>query len=137
MPNLLEVPNLQLNDDNLRLAFLEALNQLYVDINSRIFNANKDVLGKSFGGYSEKYAKYRKLKGRQTSNKDLQLTDESRLSIVKDEVDFSIRITLPRAVEKLRSNEKYLMKNKGNAPIFEPSNEEIDRALEAFALTNL
>ena len=119
----------------------------------RIFNENLGAKGESFGVYkSEAYKEFRAALGRETSKKDLQLTDQMRLTIYTDyekkalmlstaldtktpelRVGYAIKngakkVKTPKAIshaEKARHQEEQL-----GFKIFEPSDQERKAAME-------
>lgn len=98
--------------------------ELEANLKNRVFNANEDISGKGFGGYSESYKAYRLSLGKDVSTKNLQLTDKMRLGIFFDTKEKELRFKDQEDANKGRGNEVYLKQ-----VIFDASESEIKKTI--------
>ena len=98
--------------------------ELETNLKNRVFNANEDIKGKGFGGYSENYKAYRLNLGKDVSKKNLQLTDKMRFGIKFDTEKKELRFKDQEDANKGRGNEDYLKQK-----IFDASESEIKKTI--------
>ncbi|MCQ4139234.1 hypothetical protein [Chryseobacterium sp. EO14] len=112
---------------------LIAVNETKANFQNRIFNSEegaKDAKGKGLGKYSNRYAKYRQAKGRQTKVVDLELTGSLRrdFKVLKNENNIAIKVTSESEQKKV----KYLEENY-KTKIFSLNDEEYNACLNKSA----
>ncbi len=103
------------------------IDQLDADLTNRVFNDNVDIYGQPFGKYkSEAYKLFRLRLGRQIANKDFQLFGNLKKSINKNYKEKQLEFNSQLQADKGRGQEDQL-----NALIFEASDEEVTRSVQA------
>lgn len=123
--------NLNSFADNIKIFANEAINagidEAENQIQTRIFNDNLDINGKSFGKYrSKEYKALRLSLGRQIAVKDLQFTGNLfQEGIIKDYDSKQLLFKSELDIEKARTQERQL-----KTKIFELSEEEVDIVVE-------
>lgn len=108
------------------IAISAGIDEIDAHISNRIFNANEDVDGNSFGKYkSEAYKKFRKSLGRDIGQKDLQLFGNLKKSFKKNYPKRQLEFNSLKYAEIAEGQEKQT-----NKKIFEASEEEATKALQ-------